>query len=128
MIWELEKSFTFEAAHHLPSHDGKCRRVHGHSWKGSIVVRGEELNTQGPKKGMLIDYTDLKAAIAPMLEQYLDHWDLNETLDLVNPTSEEVARWIYQHLKDLPWSDRIYCIVIEETCTSACRFFPKIGR
>jgi 6-pyruvoyltetrahydropterin/6-carboxytetrahydropterin synthase len=126
-IWELEKAFTFEAAHNLPSHDGKCRRVHGHSWKGKIVVRGNELQQHGPKKGMLLDYADIRAAVTPMLEQYLDHWDLNETTGLENPTSEEIARWIYGYLATVaivPWLELIYCIEVEETCTSACRYYP----
>ena len=51
-MFRLEKEFSFEASHQLPLHDGKCARLHGHSWKGRIIIEGEELATTGPKSGM----------------------------------------------------------------------------
>src|SRR5665213_2998618 len=96
--WQLEKSFTFEAAHHLPLHDGKCRRPHGHSWKGRVIIRGTKIETVGAKSGMLMDFFDIKQILTPLVDGYLDHYDLNESLSLENPTSEEVARWIYRTL------------------------------
>jgi 6-pyruvoyltetrahydropterin/6-carboxytetrahydropterin synthase len=128
-MFELSKDFSFEAAHHLPSHDGKCHRVHGHSWKGKVVVAGNHLQTSGPKAGMLVDYSDLKAVVQPIVEKHLDHWDLNETLPMENPTSEEIARWFYQQLLfTAPWADHIAYVQIDETCTSACRFYPHVER
>lgn len=122
MSWTLEKQFRFEAAHHLPHHDGKCRRVHGHSWVGRLVVTGERLQLMGPKVGMVVDYGDLKAVVESDLEELLDHHDLNETTGLESPTSEELARWLYQR-----WEDRIpglAAVTIEETCTTACTYRP----
>ena len=55
-MWLVYKEFRFEAAHRLPHHDGKCRRLHGHSWIGRIYVEGEQLQTEGAQKGMVIDF------------------------------------------------------------------------
>jgi 6-pyruvoyltetrahydropterin/6-carboxytetrahydropterin synthase len=105
----------FEAAHRLPNvPDGhKCARLHGHSWKGVIYVAG----TIGEKTGWIMDYGEIKRIFAPIYEQ-LDHHYLNDIEGLENPTSEVLARWIWNHLKsDLPALSRV---VIEETCTSGC--------
>jgi 6-pyruvoyltetrahydropterin/6-carboxytetrahydropterin synthase len=120
--WEIEKHFTFEASHQLPNHDGKCRNCHGHSWRGTVTVRSCLLETQGPQSGMVLDYGVISAALKPLVENYLDHHHLNETTKLVNPTSEELARWIYMKLIGvLPG---LVGVAIHETCTSSCRYYP----
>lgn len=117
-MWTLEKEFRFEASHVLPHHGGKCARLHGHSWRGRLVCRGEELHSSGPRSGMLVDYGELSAAIKPLLDQYLDHYHLNDSLDLESPTSEEVARWIFRRVKiHLP---QLVSVILDETCTSRC--------
>ena len=114
----LTKEFTFEAAHVLPHHDGKCGRLHGHSWKGKLVLEGEDLQTEGPKQGMLLDFGEIKAAVTPLLEKHLDHHYLNDTTGLESPTSEALAEWIYWELKEkLPL---LAAVIVEETCTSSC--------
>lgn len=122
-MWILEKEFRFEASHVLPHHDGKCSRLHGHSWKGRLICEGGELVQEGPRQGMLLDYSDMTKAIRPLVEEYLDHYHLNESLGLENPTSEEVARWIYDQVK--PMLSSLVAVVIEETCTSRCTYRPK---
>ena len=93
---ELRKTFQFEAAHllpHLPkSH--KCRRLHGHSFKAEIVVAGE----CDAKLGWVMDYAQISEAFKPLWDK-LDHRYLNEIPGLENPTSENVAVWIWQRLK-----------------------------
>lgn len=122
MPFRLEKVFRFEAAHHLPNHDGKCKRMHGHSFVGKLIVEDYELVTSGPKAGMLIDYGDLSAAVKPLVDGFLDHFCLNDTTGLENPTSEELAKWIFFRLKpDLP---QLVCVRVEETCTSAAEYRP----
>jgi len=121
-MWTLRKRFRFEAAHHLPAHDGKCRRVHGHSWVGEVEVAGGELHATGPQTGMVIDYGHLSLALGPLVENTLDHYDLNESTGLVNPTSEEIARYIYDRLKSVLPS--VVAVTIRETCTAACRYAP----
>jgi 6-pyruvoyltetrahydropterin/6-carboxytetrahydropterin synthase len=119
-VWTLSKTFRFEAAHHLPAHDGKCRRVHGHSWVGVIEVQGDTLHTSGPKAGMVVDFYDLNAAVEPIVEAYLDHHDLNIMTDLENPTSEAIARWLFNRL--VVTVPQLSAVTIRETCTSECRY------
>lgn len=117
--WVLGKEFRFEAAHELPHHDGKCARLHGHSWRGVVYLRGTALQASGPKAGMVIDYADINYFLKPLLDNYLDHYFLNETTGLENPTSEELARWIFEQLEQrgLPG---LLAVRIDETCTSTC--------
>jgi len=115
MKLELRKTFQFEAAHllpHLPS-DHKCRRLHGHSFRAEIVVAGE----CDPKLGWVMDYADISAAFKPLFDQ-LDHRYLNEVAGLENPTSENVAAWIWERLK--PGLPQLVEVVVAETCTARC--------
>jgi len=122
MSWKLEKEFRFEASHRLPHHNGKCQRLHGHSWVGRIVCEGSSLKSDGPSQGMLVDYYDMKQAINPIVEEYLDHWHLNETLKMESPTTELVAEWIFLRVKEkLP---SLSAVILEETCTSRCEYRP----
>jgi len=114
---EIFKEFTFEAAHHLPHvpADHKCKRLHGHSFHVSIFVEGPV----GKNTGGVMDFADIKTAFAPIHKQ-LDHYYLNDIAGLENPTSENLARWIWQRLKpSLPLLNRI---TIRETCTSGCSY------
>ena len=110
---ELRKSFQFEAAHllpHLPE-THKCRRLHGHSFRVEIVLAGE----CDAKLGWLMDYAEIKAVFSPIWEK-LDHHYLNEIRGLENPTSENVAAWIWQQLK--PNLPLLVEVVVAETCTA----------
>jgi 6-pyruvoyltetrahydropterin/6-carboxytetrahydropterin synthase len=113
MKMELRKSFQFEAAHLLPRLPGthKCRRLHGHSFKVEIAVAGE----CDPRLGWLMDYADITAAFKPLWKK-LDHRYLNEIAGLENPTSEEVAVWIWRRLK--PGLPLLTEVVVAETCTA----------
>lgn len=113
----LIKSFSFEAAHWLPSfpEGHKCRRLHGHSFRVDIEVAGEV----DPEKGYLIDYGDIKEAVRPIREQ-LDHYLLNEIKGLENPTAEMIAKWIYERLN--PTLSMLVAVQIHETCTTMARY------
>lgn len=119
--WTIYKEFRFEAAHCLPHHDGKCQRLHGHSWVGRVYLRGDRLTESGPKSGMLMDYSDIKHYLEPLLNDYLDHHYLNDTTGLANPTSEEMARWIFDRLREagLP---HLHAVEIRETCTASAYY------
>jgi 6-pyruvoyltetrahydropterin/6-carboxytetrahydropterin synthase len=109
---ELFREFTFEAAHRLPNvpPDHKCARLHGHSFKVSVHVTGPV----DPATGMLVDFAEIDEAFAPVHAE-LDHYYLNEVVGLENPTSENLARWIWERIEvALPISQ----IVVRETCTS----------
>ena len=112
---ELRKVFQFEAAHLLPrlprSH--KCRRLHGHSFQAEIVIDGP----CDPKLGWVMDYADITEAFKPLWEQ-LDHNYLNEVRGLENPTSENIAIWIWDRLK--PKLPGLIEIVVAEICTARC--------
>ena len=72
---ELVKDFRFEAAHFLPNvpEGHKCRRTHGHSFRGEIAVRGP----LDPHLGWVMDFADLRGAVEPLVKR-LDHYLLNE--------------------------------------------------
>ena len=108
---DIFKEFTFEAAHRLPNvpEGHKCARLHGHSYLVRITVSGEVK----AESGWVMDFADISAAFEPIYRQ-LDHYYLNEIEGLENPTSENIARWIWQHL-ELPG---LFEIQIRETCTS----------
>lgn len=112
---EIFKEFTFEAAHRLPNvpEGHKCGRLHGHSFQVSIHVRG----VVDPSAGWVRDFADLKVAFRP-LEEQLDHRYLNEVAGLSNPTSENLARWIWKELR--PRLPGLSKLVVRETCTSGC--------
>lgn len=118
--YTLRKRFTFEAAHYLPHHLGKCQRLHGHSWVGWVEVEGTELQQSGPQSGMLLDYECLAQALRPLVDDQLDHYLLNDSLGMESPTSEAIAQWVFCRLREegLPVS----AVTIEETCTSVCTY------
>ena len=113
----LSKTFHFEAAHDLPTFptDHKCRRLHGHSFRFDVIVEGEV----DPAKGYLIDYGDIKKAAEPIVKR-LDHYYLNEVEGLSNPTSEVLAKWLFDRLK--PALPQLSEIIVYETCTSRCEY------
>jgi 6-pyruvoyltetrahydropterin/6-carboxytetrahydropterin synthase len=115
---ELVKDFRFEAAHWLPNvpEGHKCRRMHGHSFRGEIAVRGEV----DPATGWLIDFADLKKAVDPIIHE-LDHYCLNDIPGLANPTSEMVAVWLWNRFA--PQVPMLHRVTIEETCSSRCHYF-----
>jgi 6-pyruvoyltetrahydropterin/6-carboxytetrahydropterin synthase len=110
---EIFKEFRFEAAHRLPyvPEGHKCARLHGHSFRAEVYVSGD-VNTNS---GWVCDFAELKAAFAPLFQQ-LDHNFLNEVPGLENPTSEVIARWIWERLE--PTLRGLSRVVIRETCSS----------
>ena len=112
---EIYKAFTIEAAHRLPNlpENHKCYRLHGHSFRIEVHVKGEvDQNT-----GWIMDFADISAAFKPLFER-LDHHYLNEIEGLENPTSENLARWIWRQLK--PALPLLSSVVVKETCTAGC--------
>lgn len=114
---ELIKEFRFEAAHRLPMvpEGHKCARLHGHSFRFEIHVRGPV----DPRSGWLIDYGEISEAVRPVRKE-LDHQYLNEIPGLENPTSEVLAAWIWARVK--PKLPNLSAVVVEETCTARCVF------
>jgi len=114
---EIFKTFTLECAHRLPHVPAghKCARMHGHSFRVDVHVRGQvDAHT-----GWIMDFADIKTAFQPLYDQ-LDHHYLNEIDGLENPTSERLAQWIWARLK--PVLPALSEVVVNETCTSGCRY------
>jgi len=114
-VVELEKSFRFEAAHHLPfvPEGHRCARVHGHSYRLTIRVKG----TVDPELGWFIDYGDINKVVKPIVES-LDHQDLNTIPGLENPTTETVCVWVWERIeKNLPG---LFAVEVAETPNTSC--------
>ncbi len=95
-MYKIKVIKHFSAAHFLRNYKGKCETLHGHNWKVEVLVSSSKLNSLG----MVIDFSDLKKITSDVLEE-LDHHHLNE-LDYFkeyNPSSEEIAKYIYDKLK-----------------------------
>lgn len=98
MSFEIGKTFRFEAAHCLKHHDGKCSRPHGHSYEFEIIVERHDVLLEGPKAGMVADYSTL-SEVGRWIEGRLDHLDLNEVLDSDTTTAEELSRYVWEWAK-----------------------------
>lgn len=120
-MYEIEKTYTFEAGHILKYHDGKCAFPHGHSYTLQIVMRSPTLITTGPKMNMVIDFADINTIVKPMIEQYFDHRWLNDTLKTETPTVEFMTKWIYDFIK--PNFPKLYSVTLYETATSKATYF-----
>ena len=116
-MYYIETEASFDAAHFLAGYDGKCANIHGHRWRVVLAVRGEELEADGPKRGMLKDFGDVKKELKAEADA-LDHSLLIErgslrqkTMEALQeegfrvlefdfrPTAEEFARYFYERMK-----------------------------
>ncbi|MED4691168.1 6-carboxytetrahydropterin synthase QueD [Peribacillus frigoritolerans] len=91
----VSKEFTFDAAHHLHDYEGKCKNLHGHTYK---VIFG--LSGYTDSRGLMIDFGDIKDIWKNEIEIHLDHRYLNETLPLMNTTAENMVVWIYEKMAE----------------------------
>lgn len=103
---EMTKRFTFEAAHILPWHPGKCSRPHGHSYKVEVTIKGAP-----NENGIIEDFYRLKETFQSQIERRLDHQDLNPIIE--NPTAERIAQWIFIEM-NAAWN--------------ACRYNGQVSR
>ena len=112
---EIFKVFKFDAAHRLPNvrQGHKCSQLHGHSFSVEILIQG----SVDPHSGWVMDFADIAAVCQPIVDQ-LDHKYLNDIDGLDNPTSENIAKWIWKHLRlALPQLSKI---VVQESTESGC--------
>ena len=140
----ITKQFTFETGHALYGYDGKCRNVHGHSYKLSVTVIGKPITDKNHVKyGMVIDFTDLKAIVkeevvdqfdhATVFNQNTPHFELSKELEqrghhviLVEyqPTSENLVIDFAQRIKSrLPENIKLLSLRLQETESSYAEWF-----
>jgi 6-pyruvoyltetrahydropterin/6-carboxytetrahydropterin synthase len=112
---EIYKEFRFEAAHRLPNVPvgHKCSRLHGHSYRVTVHIDG----AVDAHAGWVRDFADLSCVVRPLID-CLDHYYLNDIEGLDNPTSEVLARWIWDRVQ--PALPELSQVVVQETCTSGC--------
>lgn len=96
-MYEISAFGHFDAAHFLRGYPGKCANIHGHRWKVEITLQGEKLD----ELGILIDFMDVKSMLKEVMELF-DHKMINEVrpFDSLNPTAENIARFIYERMAD----------------------------
>lgn len=113
-MYELMTEGTFDAAHQLMGYEGPCEKLHGHTWKVQVFIRGNKLN----KLGMLVDFKEVKLLIQFAIGK-LDHTNLNVIpyFRKVNPTSENLAKYIFDQVSKK--ADVTKVTVFESATTSA---------
>ena len=142
----ITKRFTFEAGHALHGYDGKCKNVHGHSYKLSVTVIGSPIeDTSHPKFGMVIDFGDLKKIVNQEIVDVFDHamvFNKNTpyvelAMELKNrgmhvlmvdyqPTSEMmVIDFAHKIVQRLPEHLKLYSLKLEETETCYAEWYAS---
>jgi len=132
MAYKISKSITFSYGHRLIEYDGKCKNLHGHNGKIEIVLESNILD----KRGMVVDFSEVKNKIKKWIDKELDHrmlisskdpWlaplsQLDPTVVAVdfNPTAENLAKMIYQRIKDLGFP--VSSVKLWETDTSCADY------
>ncbi|MCL6571863.1 MAG: 6-carboxytetrahydropterin synthase QueD [Bacillus sp. (in: Bacteria)] len=91
----VSKEFTFDSAHHLHCYEGKCKNLHGHTYK---VIFG--LSGYVDERGLMVDFGDIKEIWKNEIETFLDHKYLNESLPAMNTTAENIVVWIFEKMAE----------------------------
>ncbi|XOS90884.1 6-carboxytetrahydropterin synthase QueD [Brevibacillus laterosporus] len=99
----VSKEFTFDAAHHLHAYEGKCKNLHGHTYKVVFGISGRPNEI-----GITVDFGDIKTIWKEKIEVYLDHRYLNETLPQMNTTAENMVAWIFEKMEESLTNISIY--------------------
>jgi 6-pyruvoyltetrahydropterin/6-carboxytetrahydropterin synthase len=104
-IWSLRVASDFSSSHQLRNYRGKCENLHGHNFLVEVEVRGKQLD---PDTGMLMDFKELKQKLKRVLDE-LDHKHLNELeyFRKTNPSSENLAKYVFERLKPMLQGDRV---------------------
>ena len=103
-MYELKIITEFSAAHNLRNFRGKCEALHGHNWKVEVVLSGKNLD----ESGVVLDFAEVKAATSEIMSE-IDHRYLNDLPFFMenNPSSENIARYIFHRLQAKIDNDRV---------------------
>lgn len=121
-MFELSVSSDFAASHMLRGYEGKCKNLHGHTWKVEVVLAGDDLNDIG----MVVDFALVKKQLRGFLET-LDHVHLNDlpAFKDVNPTSENIAKYIFEQFSALCRPLILKRVRVWESDTSSVTYFTE---
>ncbi len=123
-MYQLFVEEHFDAAHYLPEYKGKCERLHGHRFKAVIRAEGTTVG----KDGMVYDFSEMKRHLRDALA-LLDHCCLNELEEFSTapPSSENIARWLYERLAPRFNADgiRLSAVEIWESPTAGVTYAPS---
>jgi len=117
-MYRLRIESHFDAAHKLIGYEGKCAELHGHTWKVEVFVVGKKLNDVG----ILVDFNILKEKLNKIIER-LDHKLLNDLKEIGNPTCENISKYIFENLKNLPKHVELEKVRIWEGEKSWCEYY-----
>jgi 6-pyruvoyltetrahydropterin/6-carboxytetrahydropterin synthase len=112
-MYTVEKTYFFEAGHVLKNHNSKCATPHGHSYQLTVILEGPTLQVEGHETNMLIEFSRISQVVEPLIKEKLDHKWLNDSLGVDTPTTEYVAKWIYDQLK--PKLSLLKKVILQET-------------
>ncbi|GFN33882.1 6-carboxytetrahydropterin synthase QueD [Paenibacillus xylaniclasticus] len=99
----LSKEFTFDSAHHLHQYEGKCKNLHGHTYKVQLILSGVP-----DERGISIDFSDMKRIAKKRIIDPLDHKYLNEVLPPMNTTAENMVVWMYEQVHEALVEEGLY--------------------
>jgi len=117
-MYRLRIESDFDAAHKLVGYEGKCAELHGHTWKVEVFVVGQKLNDIG----VLVDFNMLEERLNKIIER-LDHKFLNDIKEIGNPTCENLSKYIFENLKDLPKNVKLEKVRVWESGKSWCEYY-----
>jgi len=119
-MFRLRIEATFDGAHRLNDYKGKCSRLHGHTWKVEVFVKGEKLD----KHGLLLDFKILHEKLGEIINS-LDHKFLNEIEGLENPTCENISRYFFEKLKKFVDPLKLEKVRVWEGNKSWCEYYEE---
>lgn len=121
-MYEVKVKKTFSAAHRLTNYEGECANLHGHTWEVEVTYRSENLD----EHGMVADFFEIKPELEKVLNRF-DHRNINEVepFDKISPTSENIAKYIYDELLIKHQKVKVHSVRVSESSSASATFFGE---
>lgn len=124
-MYKLMIETSFSSAHQLRGYKGKCENIHGHNWKVQVYVASEVLN----EIDLVIDFHEMKSMTSEIISK-LDHTLLNNVFPFTekNPSSENIARWIFESLREklAKYSEiKVSAVTVWESATASATYYEE---